>query len=329
MIMNKIINKVFPILTLALVLSLSACLNDSDYSNNLIGTKNTQNQNFVEVHITSADNSNIVARAYSVIADPAGKDTTITQFIAFHLTSGPATSDVTITYKHMNTLNSYVMDSLVNVEGFVLDSTMISDLNTGLKVVIPKGSSTGYISVKLNPNKLIGSSFIFGVRITAVSDPKYTLSNLNEGVVKFGPANDYDGHYAVEGTFFDAANALFTGRYPMSVNLVTQSVSKVDMWDNYIGTWAHSFLNNGGGSYYGSFAPSFKFDASTHKVIEVTNHYGQPAGNGRSAELDPSGFNDFDPVTRTIRVSYWMNQPAVVSPHRTHFVEVFTYIGPR
>ena len=325
--MNKLIYKIFPILTLAFALSLTACLTDSEYDNNQVGINPSNNTNYVEVHITSNDNSNIISRAYPVI----GRDTTVTKFMAINLTSGAATSDVTITYVKLDTLNSMVVDSLVNINGLILaDATKITDLNQG-KVVIKKGQSTGYIAIKLNPNNLIGDSYVFGIRITAVSDKKYTISNLTDGIAKFGAANTWDGEYVVTGTFSDAANAAFTGNYPMHVDLVTQSAVANAMYDLGVngGTFGHGFLNNGGGSYYGSFSPVFTFDPVTNKVISVVNYYGQPAGNGRSAELDPSGINTYDPSTGVLKVSYWMNQPSVITPHRTHFVEVFTYLGPR
>ena len=330
--MNKIINKIFPIMTLALVLTLSACLTD-ETANNLVsgGTNNFSTQNFVEVHITSGDNSNIISRAYPLI----GKDTTITKFVAFSLTSGPATSDVKISYKHLYRSNSTVVDSLVNIKKMVwADATKITDMNSDSTVTIPKGSSTGYIAIKLNPNNLIGSTFVWGIRITGVSDAKYKLSSLTDGIVKFGPANAYDGEYTVEGTFVDYANAAFVGNYPMDVNLETQSLTTNVMRDLHVngGTIGHGFLNGAAGSYYGSFSPVFKFDPTTNKVTEVTNYYGQPASNTRSAQLDPDGINTYDPASGTIKVSYWMNQPSVITVapyHRAHFVEVFTYVGPR
>lgn len=329
--MNKIIYKIFPILTLVFALAMTSCLSDSAYDNNEIGINPTNNTNYVEVHITSNDNSNIIARAYPTI----GRDTTITQFMAVNLTSGPATSDLTISYVQMGTdklskaTYSYVVDSLVNINGFLLaDASKITDLNNG-SVTIPKGSSTGYIKVKLNPNNLIGSTYVFAIRITAVSDKKYTISNLTDGVAKFGAANMYDGQYINTGTMTDYANANFTGAYPLTVNLVTQSANSVGYFDVKIwGDYFHAMMNGTSYSGYGSFAPVFTFDASNN-VTSVINIYGQPAGNGRSAELDPSGINKFDPATKTLSVSYWMNQPAVYSPHRVHFVEVFTYVGPR
>ncbi|MDR3653788.1 MAG: hypothetical protein P4L34_12575 [Paludibacter sp.] len=330
--MTKIIYKIFPILTLAFALSMTACLTDSEYDNNQIGINPTNNKNYVEVHITSDNNTNIISRAYPTI----GRDTTITKFIAINLTSGAATSDVTITYKDLNMTTgdpeySYVVDSLVNVLGFALaDATKMTDLNNG-KVVISKGSSTGYIAVKLNPNNLIGSSYVFGIRITAVSDSKYTISNLTDGVVKFGAANMYDGQYINSGSMIDYANAAFTGAYPLTVNLVTQSANSVGYYDVKVwGDYFHAFMNGSSYSGYGTFAPVFTFNAD-NTVQSVTNYYGQavPPANGRTAQLDPSGINKFDPITKTLYVSYWMNQPAVITPHRTHFVEVFTYVGPR
>ena len=74
-------------------------------------------------------------------------------------------------------------------------------------------------------------------------------------------------------------------------------------------------------SGYGSFAPVFKFDANDN-VIAVTNFWGQPAGNGRSARLDPSGINKYDAATKTIKVKYWLVQ---AGNDRTVFDEVFVW----
>jgi hypothetical protein len=330
--MNKLIYKIFPILTLLFVLTLTACLTDSEYDNNQIGINPTNNKYYVEVHITSNDNTNLISRGYPLI----GKDTTITQFIAIHLIGGNATSDVTVTYGSLSpdstdhAAYSYPVDSLVNVLGLTMsDATVITDLNKG-KVVIPKGSSTGYIAVKLNPNKLIGYTFVFGIRINSISDKKYVISNLTDGIVKFGPANMYDGEYTVTGNFIDYAHPEFSGNYPMDVDLITQTISSNAMYDLKVngGTYGHGFLASGSGSYYGSFSPVFQFDANNN-VISVINYWGQPAANGRTAELDPSGINKYDPDKGVLKVKYWMNQPSVISPHRTSFDETFTYVGPR
>jgi hypothetical protein len=127
----------------------------------------------------------------------------------------------------------------------------------------------------------------------------------------------------------DFANGGLLGRYPMDVYLITTGSNSVVMQDNAIGSPSHSISSGGGVSYYGSFAPKFIFDPSGNGTItSVVNFYGQPAGNGRSAEIDPSGANKMS-SDMSIDVNYWMNQPAVFLPHRTSFKEHFTYVGPR
>lgn len=319
----KIINKIYVITALAFVSILSSCLSDSDYDNNLVGTKNSQNQNFVEVHLTSADNSNEVSRSY----DNMDRDTTIS-IIPVNLTSGPATSDVTVTFEVIDSTKSDVMKAHMEDEGYVNpDLTKYVILNADNKVVIPAGSQTGYVKVKFKPSNFLGETFIFGIRIKSISDAKYSLSNLVDGIVIFGIKNMYDGEYKVTGTMVDATVATITGAYPFNTHLITQDATSVAMWDIvYGGNYYHLIKSGTAFSVYGSFSPKFKFDANNN-VISVVNLYGQPAGNGRSAELDPSGINKYDPVTKTLKVKYWMNQPG--SSHRTSFNETFEYVGPR
>ena len=81
-------------------------------------------------------------------------------------------------------------------------------------------------------------------------------------------------------------------------------------------------------TYYGSFGLIINFDASDN-VSSLSNYYGQPSGNGRSANVDPSGINKYDPATKTIKIKYWMDQPSVVTPHRTYFNETWKFVGPR
>ena len=325
----KIINKIYVFTTVATALLLTSCLSDSDYDNNLLGTKNTQNQNFVEVHLTSSDNTNDVSRSY----DNMDRDTTI-NIIPINLTSGAATSDVVITFEVLDTINSAtdpnaaIMKSYVEDDGYVIpDFTKYQILNTGNKVTIPAGSKTGYIKVKFKPSDFLGETFVFGIKITAVSDAKYTISNLSTGFVKFGIKNMYDGEYMITGSMVDAANAALVGAYPHTALLITQDATSVAMWDNVYGDYYYHLIKNGTSySVYGSFSPKFKLDANNN-VVSVVNLYGQPASNGRSAELDPSGINKYDPATKTLRVKYWMNQPG--STHRTSFDETMEYIGPR
>ncbi|MBS1634075.1 MAG: hypothetical protein JST10_16040 [Bacteroidetes bacterium] len=157
---------------------------------------------------------------------------------------------------------------------------------------------------------------------------KEIATGKNEIVTAVGVKNKYDGHYSVDGVMVDFANATLTGNYPMDVNLETVGPNSVIMFDNDYGGYYHSILSGGSLSGYGAYCPVFNFDPGTDAIISVENAYGQPSGNGRSAELDPSGLNKLN-SDKSIDVNYWMNQPSVITPHRVSFQEHFTYKGPR
>ena len=129
----------------------------------------------------------------------------------------------------------------------------------------------------------------------------------------------------------DAANPALTGYFPMNYHLITAGANNVDGFDPEI--WVDYFIpiyNAAAVSGYGSFSPSFTFDANDN-ITSVINVYGQPAGNGRYAQLDPSGENKWDPATKTIKVKFFMFQPAVVPlPNpRVRFDWTMTYKGDR
>ena len=137
--------------------------------------------------------------------------------------------------------------------------------------------------------------------------------------------NRFDGNYTLTGSMVDYSNATLTGKYPANVALISQSENSVALYDFEVAKgYGHSLISGSDNSHYGQFAPVFTFDENNN-VISVTNYYGQPSENNRSAELDPSGENKWDPVTKTLKVKYWMNQPNVVTPHRVSFDEVFTW----
>ncbi|MDD4993658.1 MAG: DUF4361 domain-containing protein [Paludibacter sp.] len=296
--MNKIINKVFPIMTMAFVLTLTACLNDSDYADNLIGTKNTGNQNFVEVHLTSSDNTNTVSRAY----DAVDADVTVDKLIPINLTSGPATKDVTITFELLDTLSSDVVKSYVLDDGLVIpDLTKITILNTSNKVTIPAGSSTGYISIKFNPKSLIGATTIFAVKITAISDSKYSISNMNIGYVKIGIKNQWDGLYEDKGYFIHPSLGKSTFDYS-GIEMATigaNTVEKTNAGDRAIVTditiTPETMVVDG---------------VTVNKVTIALPAY--PGANSGLTDVDDSGnkMNYYNPATKTFELFYWYNSAA-------------------
>ena len=226
--MNKIY-KIFPLLSFVFLLTMTGCLDDSEYANNKIGTQNNGNQNLVQVHLTSSNNSNIIS--YSLAALNA--DTTI-DFVPVHLTSGPAQSDILIDFTVISdTLKSTLLDSLVNVEGFQIPAaTMYTIVNPNNKVTISKGSSTGYIKVKFNPTNFLGKNWIFVFKLTAVSDSKYTISNMDMGYVKLNIKNKFDKNYNCVGVFTHPVNgprAIDEVKRLVTVNANTNNIPVGDL----------------------------------------------------------------------------------------------------
>lgn len=206
-------------------------------------------------------------------------------------------------------------------------------LPAGLTFTLPGGNSGEYkLPLTLNKNNLnLQNAYAIGFRIASVSQG--VISELEKNIiVTILVKNKYDGRYEIDGTFLDAANSAFTALYPLDWELVTTGPTQCVVRDYTFfstPTPAHVFLNAGAASAYGSFGLIINFDASDN-VASVVNYYGQPSSNGRSANLDPSGVNQYIPGgTPMVKIKYWMDQPSVITPHRSYFDETWTYIEPR
>lgn len=305
-----------------LIISLSSCLKSGDMNIDVEKYKT----NVIEIANTG-DNLTVtgVPGFYSdlgVIAAGASKSFNIN----IHYTGpGNAPADITVTLSSdAATLAAYNTQN--GVAKVVPPGTVVSFPTS---VVIKKGTNLTTVEAKITvtPDFNFNAAYGLPIKISKVSEG-IVSGNYGNAVYSFGVRNKFDGAYTVTGTMVDAANSNLTGRYPMSVGLVTSGANTVRMYDNAIGGIYHSISNGGSASYYGSFGLEFNIDAS-NKVTTVVNVYGQPSGNGRSAEIDPSGANTWDPATKTLKVKYWMNQPSVITPHRVSFDETFKYTGVR
>ena len=187
------------------------------------------------------------------------------------------------------------------------------------------------ISIELDKAQMdLSKSYAFGLQITQTT---VGTPSLASSVVIVNPLviNKYDGVYEVTGTMVDAASAALTGLFPFEYHLITTGEKSVAGFDPY--WWEDYFIPIYSGpdvSGYGGFSPVFAFDANDN-IIAVTNIYGQPATNGRYAELDPSGINKWDPATGNIDVKFFMFQPSAVAlPNpRVSFDWHLAYTGPR
>jgi hypothetical protein len=211
------------------------------------------------------------------------------------------------------------------------DYTLISDNGVtmdGANFVVPfaAGEFVKFIKIAFNTSKL-DLSKRNAMAFKLADGGGATISASQEALVEIAIKNKYDGVYRVTGTLVDAAVPTITGYFPMDVEMRTTGATTVKMVPIDLGIEGHLILSGTTLSYYGSFGPVFKFDENDN-VIEVTNIYGQPSGNGRSAKLDPTGtVNKWDAATKTLTVKYLMLQPGTTV--RTTYDEVFEYLGPR
>lgn len=164
---------------------------------------------------------------------------------------------------------------------------------------------------------LAAFSFVF---FSCKKEKKETVPNITTAL---------DMRYTVTGTMKDNSNATYAGSYPYETTLAKNNETQATNTPKELGIPGHLILIGGSKSYYSQFAIIITVDPATNKITSITNHYGQPSSNGRSATLDPSGANSWDPVTKEIKIKYWMDEPTVFTPHRVSFDETWTYLGPK
>ncbi|MGY3055016.1 hypothetical protein ACVWYG_003227 [Pedobacter sp. UYEF25] len=202
------------------------------------------------------------------------------------------------------------------------------------EVVIKAGTSKATFNVLLKPSAFnFNKSEVLGLTITSAS-PGIVSGNFNTILLNVSAKNQYDGQYTITATapMTDATNPALKGFYPMDkMSLITTGPNSVAMYDShpyFSANFYHPIANGSAVSAYGSFSPIFTMDASGN-VISVTNYYGQPASNGRSGKINPSGVNKFtvSGTTKTLEVSYYMLQPGTTI--RTSFYEKWVFTGNR
>lgn len=310
---------------LAVIAGFSSCLKDKA----IIAS---DPQNIIEFYTTEAISSPTTA-LYPV-------------YVKSYVVGKPAKIDVVVSYSGTNTApQDITLDVAVDPTALTKYNTKAAaDGNTEYEqlpasaytfptapVVIKKGERRATVTVDV----LIPADFdfnkSFALPLTIKSTTFGTISgNFGSTLYAVGAKNKYDGEYKVEGTMVDNANSAITGRYPMNYYLITQTSTTNVLFDYvYAHTYGHQITSGGGPSYYGSFSPVFTFDAAGN-ITKVVNYYGQPASNGRSAQLDPSGVNKFTSGTpgevgSKFQVKYFLLQPG--STVRTAFDETFTYVG--
>lgn len=327
--MKRILN--FSILSSALLLLLvvgTGCLKDKYVDDNLAGPLINTSPKLVELMgavagTSSYQSSRVVAFDISTTVDTM-------ELVSVKLAANePADKDIQVVLELVPDLIQGYNDS--NGTHFEpLPTNIYTFSSTDLTVTIPRGEREGKLNIMLVPEDLLGGEYALAFKIKSVSDPNIKISgNFNNVFTVIAVKNIYDGEYQVTGTLIDNVNPALGGLYPMTVHLITTGPNSVAMYDP-IGfhDYIHPISNNGNFSGYGSYAPVFNFDPSGNgTVTSVVNFYGQPAGNGRSAMIDPAGINKWDPATKEMKVKYFLLQPGTTV--RSTIDETFRYVGPR
>jgi hypothetical protein len=311
--MKKLVFNNSWLLLLLMSLTVSSCLKDEDYK----GVTNTEGGQWVSIP-KAAKAANVVALESKDEAQPVDLFSVTYDYV------NPASEDITVKLAIDNSI----------VTAYDADAVPLpaSSYTIPLELVIPKGKRlSDVLTMTLKTNDLDATAINgLGIKIESVSPSSIKIpSNLSKVLFIFQIKNKYDGEYTVTGTMVDLASSTLTGYFPMDYYLITSGARSVDGFDPVV--WEDYFIPIRSGaalSGYGSFSPVFQFDAND-KIIAVTNIYGQPAGNTRYAELDPTGENSWDPDTRTIKVKFFMYQPSAISGPRVKFDWTMTYVGPR
>ena len=334
-------NKIYGLIVLLLAASvgLTSCLNDTNIEDQKYGLINLNTKKIVELPADASHTINLS------VLDEGIKEFTYEVRLA---AENPAEEDIVVNLELVSdranvlkAVRTYLSDSYpATGEDSIPDEDILSFPVAGItlpaSVTIPKGQRSVALKVKIDTHQFTTDTQFALIQIKSVTNSGYIVSgNFNQLLFSCKVRHPYAGRYVCTGTYDDVTNAAFQHasiglgdeEYLIDLETVDGSTLIIGASPTFGGSNRYLFFTGTGFSYFGSFCPQFTFDAAGN-VIAVTNAYGQPAANTRSAQLDPSGINKYDPATKTIKVSYWMNQPSSVPTppyHRGHMVETYTF----
>jgi hypothetical protein len=308
--------KILIVILSATAMMFTSCLKDKNIEDRKYGTDGVED---VPVAL-------FPTKKITTTLEASDKDTTFRIVTVRLAEPNPASEEVKVTLVPNN--------NLVTSGGFTVAPSSAYSVDN-LVVTIPAGQREGYMNITTKTSNLTSATYGFGFTISAVSNPKYTISgNYKDFLAVLPVKNKYDGTYTLTGTLVDVASASLGAKSPTTVQLITTGPNSVVMYNS--GTSVSSFktifpiLSGTSESGYGGFMPVFYFDANEN-VIKVENNFGQPnPANTRSAGIDPTGVNKFNASTKVLKVKFFMYQPSVipVGP-RTTIDLTLTRTGPR
>jgi hypothetical protein len=320
--MNKInMNLKLTAFILLVATAFTSCLKDKGAENGTYGMSAFTGGEFVSIPL-AASNANPLA-----LESKSGAQS-LSLFQAAYEFETAASEDIKVTLVKDDPAVTATDATLT-----LLPASVVS-YPASLEVVIPKGQRiSGNFKMDINtgtldPLKSYGIAFtVSAISKSGASIPK----NLKTVVYKIALKNKYDGVYKVTGPMTDIANGALTNWMPYwTANLETTGPASVAVRDmTYTGGIYHPIMSGGAASYYGTFGMLVDFDPATNKATNMVSPW-EPAANTRTARLDPTGTNSWNPTTRTITIRYFMYQPSVTgATPRVTFDETWTYVKAR
>lgn len=207
---------------------------------------------------------------------------------------------------------------------------------TSMEVTIPAGKMDAEFKFVVDPTKIVNAAAlnIIPLKIASADRGVQVSGNFGNALVQILGRNKWDGIYTVTGTFVDYATPAWNGIYPKTVHLITASAYTNTKWDDDYGVFGYIFNTVAppavGASQFGAWTPYFKFDANDN-VVDVINSSVDPAPRSRTAVIytGVGSINKYDPVTKTLDVSYYLSQANFVPVLRSLIIEHYVYVGPR
>lgn len=216
----------------------------------------------------------------------------------------------------------------------------VSPAITGGKITLTLGANEFSKAIMLNvPNAGnfdFSKAYALAFKLTSVTGTGTISKAVNDTiVVQVLVKNRFDGKYEVTGTFVDYINSAWNGYYPKNVHLQTSGALTVNKYDADYGFYFYIFNTVAPPavslSYFGNWTPAFVFNED-NTVAAVVNTTFDPAPRSRTAVLytgPGAAANRWDPVTKTLEVSYQMRQETASPQLRNLVVEKYVYKGPR
>jgi Domain of unknown function (DUF1735) len=215
---------------------------------------------------------------------------------------------------------------------YSLDESVVRTGNTWT-VIFKPGQTAKTIRLKIPNAAAINflNRYALPFTITTADANGVISANQKNIIAVICGTNKYTGRYRVTGTLVDSVAPAAINVMPywdaelLGIGQDTVVLFTPGVWGDFVHPYQTGTVLNS----YAQFSPMVIFNTATDSVKKVTNYWGNPAANTRSAVID-TGASVFNSTTHNIAIKYKMLQPSVMPSGnaRVRFNETWKYIGP-